>query len=486
MQKEYVKISGYEDVNLIDFCITKEVNNHSKLLFSFSVGSDDSYSQVNSVEKKISVSNGNEYIFYGIINNISIDSFHSDIIVSISAISESSFSDSEKHKRIFQNPEKTIKSIFSYIGNEDNYDIVTNNDVKIEYPIIQANETDFVFLNRIASDNDMMLFVDDTSGDNNVTLTICSVPDGNTQKIEEHPQKLQLQKCQDSKGSYSAFTITVSDTYLNIGQLASFANMSGYIAKSKIYMEDYVVYYEYVICDINHICLAEKTTEPCRILLCGKVSENDSSESSPKGMIKVDFDCDYIDAEPDKKIWLPYRTPYTADEGGFIFVPDKDDSVQVIYSNNVMWAEQIFNDKPIKKEFCEFKNKYISNIYNKYIIFAEDKLELTANDTKITLTDDSITLLSGDSQICMNSNQITISVKDSKLVINDGTLLLDSNKSKTLLDKKLSIETNDQVTINSGSDFLLKASAIKGESKGDISLKASSNVKLSGAQIHLK
>lgn len=45
-------------------------------------------------------------------------------------MSESISSDNEKHKRIFQNPDKTIKSIISYISNEDNLQITTDSDKK--------------------------------------------------------------------------------------------------------------------------------------------------------------------------------------------------------------------------------------------------------------------------------------------------------------------------------------------------------------------
>ncbi|MCX4375247.1 MAG: hypothetical protein OSJ61_03660 [Lachnospiraceae bacterium] len=486
MQKDNLKISGYEDIRIINFDIIKEVNKHSECMFSFSAGCDDPYGYTDAVGNKISISNGYDYLFFGIIDNISVDTHQADTIVYVSAMSESISSDNEKHKRIFQNPDKTIKSIISYISNEDNLQITTDSDKKIEEPILQKNETDFTFINRIASENNLMLFVDDTAGENNIRINLCSNPNGDTAKIEEKPFKYNIQKIIGNNSTYQLFSITLHDTFFNLGQLVSFNKQSGYITKVRVYMKDYIIYYEYTVCNCDHICVNFQTDDNCRILLSGKITDTDCAESTPKGMVKVDFDCEYIDTEPDKKSWIPYRTPYVANGGGFIFIPDKDDVVQIVYSDNVMWAEQLFNESPISKDFCEFKNKYIANVFSKIITFAEDNLELSAKDTKIKLTDDSITLLSGDSQICMNNDQISLNVKDSKIVINKDSVLIDSNKSRMLLDKKASIETDDHITINSKGDFLLKSKNTKCDSNGGISFKASADIKLNGTQIHLK
>lgn len=77
MQKDNLKISGYEDIRIINFDIIKEVNKHSECMFSFSAGCDDPYGYTDAVGNKISISNGYDYLFFGIIDNISVDTHQS-------------------------------------------------------------------------------------------------------------------------------------------------------------------------------------------------------------------------------------------------------------------------------------------------------------------------------------------------------------------------------------------------------------------------
>ncbi len=135
-----------------------------------------------------------------------------------------------------------------------------------------------------------------------------------------------------------------------------------------------------------------------------------------------------------------------AEKGGFIFVPDKDDIVEVIYNNNEFVATQIIARKSLDEKFKNVKDKYIANIFGRMIIFKEKELELISGDNKIVMGDDSILLQVKDkAKIVIKENNIELqagkttmtlsddfSVKSSNIKANGSTIELNGNSSITL------------------------------------------------------
>lgn len=102
-------------------------------------------------------------VMCGKITNVTGKTTYSGAAVSVLVMSDSVESDMIKTSRVFQSPEKTYKDISSKISDKVTFKI--NKDElaskKEENVVIQYNESDFEFANRIAKENNTRLFVCD-------------------------------------------------------------------------------------------------------------------------------------------------------------------------------------------------------------------------------------------------------------------------------------------------------------------------------------
>ena len=60
----------------------------------------------------------------------------------------------------------------------------------------------------------------------------------------------------------------------------------------------------------------------------------DSQNPDGKCCIKAKATGHFVDALPDNTMWIPYRTPYLSDQAGAVLLPNKNDHVALIYSEN--------------------------------------------------------------------------------------------------------------------------------------------------------
>lgn len=494
MQYADLNIDGFEENQLVSFSLIKEINKHSKCSFSFKTNKDDYLEYMNSVGSDIKINNGEEYIFFGIIEGVSVNNHFCETIVTINAVSDSIKIDQKPMKRIFQNPEKTFDSIVSYLKKEDGFEAETSFKEKICEPLLQCDESDFSFLLRLACKYGMYIIADDTAGHGKIKINITSENEDKTEKIKEIPEKLKFNISQSLNGySSDNIVIVLRNTYYNIGEKLKFGEFKGYVSKINIYMEKYMIFYEYTLLSNDSKIKLSQPDCPERVVLSGTVEDNDEAESSPKGMIKVKFNCDYIDAEPEKMMWIPYRTPYISLKGGIVFIPDKGDCVQVVYGKEKMWAEEIFNSTPIPEELRNFKNKYIANIYGKRITLAEEQLEIRSDENTAVLTKDNIILTVEDSTVSINKESVSFKVKECGIVINENSVEISTGDTKILIDKNITVKSNqiqleasDKTSVKTDKEVLLKSSELQIQTNDNISFKAGKNIDLSGNKINLK
>ncbi len=478
MQYTSIKISGFENIQLVTFSLVKEVNAHSVCEFSFNIPPEESGDYLDCFGNDIKISNGEDYIFYGVIDGVSLSSnIYSDVI-SIHAVSDSVKSDSVKKKRLFQDPDKTLDDVVSYLKKEGSFEVENKCGDIISIPLLQDGDTDFYFLKKLAHAHQLHLFIDDTVGQGKVKFIMTAANNGAAQKVEETPCGVSYKKNQSLNGGLrSDMIIVLRDTYYNTAGRISYNGFTGHISGLRMYMEKFGVYYEYTVVSDDSPPDYDIPLLPERVILSGIVAENDNSEPSPKGMLKVTFDCDYIDAAPEKKMWIPYRTPYSASKGGFVFIPDKDDRVQVIYSRGKLIAEECFEIGDIPEEMKEFRNKYISNIYNKRLTFAEDSLEICSDENTVILTKETVTFTVGGCSIVIKDGSVELDTGETSVIINSDI---------TVKTGKLKIETGGETALNSDGSVKVKATEIKSETDNDISLKAGKNIKINGSNIYLK
>ncbi|MBR1592840.1 MAG: hypothetical protein IJ666_07510 [Ruminococcus sp.] len=464
-----IRISGFENCLLNDFSLVKRANCHSECTFKVILPYDSSLSD--KINSEISIDNGGEYIFFGYIDEISADNNFAGTVTVFHAVSYSKKSDIKPMKRIFQNPEKTLGSVMNIVSDKGGYKTDCTCGEKFEMPVIQNGETDFRFMVRLSEEKNLRLYVCDSIKSGDIHFIADKYTDKSAADINSVPERLNfLSVCDPKNGeNYTVKKITLSGQYIEIGRKVKFGGETGYVVQMRIYMEDFAFHYEYLIYPENRQPEFEMPMLPEYILMKAVTTENDSQSSAHSGMIKVRFECDYDDPEPDCPVWIPYITPYSSERGGIVFMPEKDDTVYVTYSSGTIYASEYFGEKPLDGKFRDFDKKYIS-LYNKIITFSEEQLEIRSDENTISLTKDSISLNSGDTSVELNSKGITFKVKDCVFKMDEKSARLDTGDSK----------------LNIGSDMTAESNNVKISGSGNISVKSGKEVLISGTKIHLK
>ena len=183
-----INISGFDNISLTEFEILKKVNYHSECCFKINIGDDEIEEYYDKLGNDISVDNGEDYLFFGYINNIEIEKLFSESFVTIHAISLSKQLDEECQKRIFQAPDKSLKKICEVLEKDSGFEFECNDDTPLPYPIIQHDLTDFQFVVMNAENNGFHVFVNDALSSDARKITFGKNIGGRTVVIEE-PQE---------------------------------------------------------------------------------------------------------------------------------------------------------------------------------------------------------------------------------------------------------------------------------------------------------
>lgn len=406
-----IRISGFEKEKLLSFSLTKKINSHSECSFSFNIGSKDCSEYMKKMNRNISIDNGRKYIFYGYINSVKAEQHYFDTVVTVFAVSYSMMMDISPKKRIFQNPQKTLASVCETVGKDYNSKISCTNPAGISKPLIQDNETDFSFLVHTSGAERFCVFVDDTKDISVPCVNIVRDISRNTVFYENTADKVTVY-------SSGIFEVQLHDEVFEIGTRVNFKFGEGIIAEVRAFLGRGILVYNYVIYPEKMLPTAVSRQNVGNIRLKGFVE--DSSDPENKGRIKVRMECDYTDPEPDKMMWIPYRTPYISQNGGIIFVPDKGDKVEVIYCRNEMYACECLGDTELSR-FGDVKNKYISDINGHIVIFSEESFEIRSGDNiYIRLNNDEIRLNAGKSSVSVSDGKLELKFGGTSVCINDN------------------------------------------------------------------
>ena len=143
-----MKVTGFDNIERFrSFNLIKEQNNHSVCQFSFVTSSFDEYSHV--IKQSVKVIEDDCCLMNGIISQIEFVNGNSENIVNVTCISSTIELDRETKLRIFQKQNQSYKEIIDRVAGEMNYKVEVSNSLqekRLETPVVQQNETDFVFL----------------------------------------------------------------------------------------------------------------------------------------------------------------------------------------------------------------------------------------------------------------------------------------------------------------------------------------------------
>ncbi|MCR5834298.1 MAG: phage baseplate assembly protein V [Selenomonadaceae bacterium] len=209
------------------------------------------------------------------------------------------------------------------------------------------------------------------------------------------------------------------------------------------------------------------------------------------GRLRVQFD---IEDKDNKKIFLPYRTPYS----GIIFMPEIGDAVEIFYTGGEGFIDTIIRTKELDEEFKNVTDKYIGNNRKQRIFFREKSLEIKSTDNSIFLDDKKIVMTAGKNKITLDENGITINNVDKNQIVlnNQGITVNNDGKNQVVLNNQgVTVNNNDknQILLNNQGVTAKSDGKIIGDSSGDTSFKvggsfkakASGSAKIDGQSVEL-
>ncbi|MCR5833906.1 MAG: phage baseplate assembly protein V [Selenomonadaceae bacterium] len=473
-----MRISGFENIfYLTKFNIKKSCGEHSICTFSCSVSECDETRLLKQTGQEIQIvwedGEKEKCIFCGKIEEIQVSKLLHSTTVDVRAVSLSVAEDEKPYTRIWQNPDKKMGDILSAskltLEVSDLKLSPALNSQKYPLPVLQNQETNFVFLKRIAGYMGIPLWVEDIkSGKGGIVLseTISDM----THEIK--PEDILRYTVSKSRNGKRIIAITTKK-YLPFGSKAKISreaneyvicdlqiNLVHEIYEFTYLLEPYVSW-KYEASKLPHL---EKT-----LYLKGKVENNKDQKNM--GRIQVSFDGVNVQDMDRERLWISYQSPYTGLSGGIVFLPDVGDMVNVIFSNEGIYATAALRENTLAEECRNVSEKYIGNNTKQRIFLREkelkiasgdntilldnEKIELVVGESKITLTKDKITLQQGKTEFLLTNKGSYIKSNDNEMAWNEQGIIGKSSKEIGLISKgKINITGNGEINIEAKGNHL--------------------------------
>ena len=464
-----MKVTRFEKIERFrDFFLAKSRGNHSVCSFSFVSARFEDYSDM--VGSNVDVIDHNKVIMHGVINDISFVSGCSENIVKVALISKTNKEDVNLVTRIFQKEGQTYKDILDVVTKNMSYELnvpASLKEVELVHPIVQYNETNFSFIKRMLREGYDEDIIVDMAKENSIYVGFV---DNEKYKIQQREifSMSQSLKCDMDEIEFYIKGGTEGQElceYVDIGKQVIWKNNTFVITKIEIKKTESIYRYK---CYAKNCKLKEKIDDKkCNYLLSAKVV--DVNDPDNYGRVRLDFsDIDIEDMTSENKVWIDVLTPYTAKNGGFVFVPEVDDVVKVLWNGFEFVVVGCVRQESLAERYQNVKLKQIGNMYNKNICLDEEKLEITSKEGVVALLDEKVSISIGDSSVNMSKEKIDINTKKSIIEINDdivvetGNLHVDSEELEEKVKKKYICESKN-ITLNASG-----TATIEGKSKVSI------------------
>lgn len=341
---EPFEIKVFEDVK-----ISQHINEHSTLYVKALISDEDSTKYVNECRegKEVTLSYMDSQgkkckLFQGIIQSVDEYFLRGSSSLEIRAISYTYLLDIDKKSRTFQNKSMKYRDMFDQVlGKHDSFDHMdhASDGKSLDELIVQYEETDWVFLQRMASHFETGL----------VSPLLCNhgvveigIPTGSRHSLDIYHYSLkkdmkkymyfsQNGKSDVMEEDFVYYSID-SEIPMCIGDTVEFQGKSLIVNSVEAAVENGTLIYHAVLSRKNGMIMLRRENQ--NIIGC---SLNASITEIQNDRVKVSIEIDQIAGhDPGSPQFFPYSTIYSSQDGsGWYCMPEKGDSVRIYFPDAI-------------------------------------------------------------------------------------------------------------------------------------------------------
>lgn len=461
--KELENVAGYIE----EFALTKRCDAHSVCKFTMSVRESDAEKIIGMVGLPISVfPDGTDMqpVFFGEVSKITFERTFSRTRIFFIAVSRTKLLDEKTYTRVFQNPEKKIGEVLSAVRLAiSGCNLLIEDELKVlAYPhiLLQSQETNFQFIKRLAGYAGRRLWIVDTRQGNPEIVIGTSIEETDTKILPT-----DILQCSAEYSAAGKRMRIVARTPFSFGRVVQIGNdlTKFLVAGWELRLVHGVDRFFYDLEEYKPKPI-QWNTMPLEKSVKLRAHVKDVNDPKYMGRVMVEIVQEDAEDKDTKKAWIPYRSPYSGTDGGIVFLPDKGDTVEVIFLNGEIFVASTLREKSLNEECKNVTEKYIGNNFKQRILWKEKSLEICSDKNRIYLDKD----------------MIELSVGESKIMIDKHGISLKTNGNEALLDE-------EGIRFQSGNGFLAHSKRdMKIESNSSLSLLASNKTQLQGSNVVVK
>ena len=394
MRAYHVTIDPFEFTDLLRCDIYRAVNEHATARISGYIPreKEDLYMRMSfgDIEAAIRVQDdtGKEMvIFYGIVQNISINSTNSQKRLDLDLISASYLMDNREHTRTFQNAAMTYDSVLEQIGSTyDNYGVIltAGSENAIKDLIVQYRETDWEFAKRLASHFNSVLIPASFVKGTKYYFGLPGLQENTIYHTDEYTMSKSmgeyLNKTENEVGigEYDALYCQVEEREIyELAQRVSFMGNELYVFEIRSEMKGNELVHQYALKTRNGFNTQKiYNAKITGTSLAGRIIE------VKQDIVKVHVSVDEKQDNGTAK-WFSYSTAYSSPDGtGWYCMPEINDSVRLYFPNEKETEGYVISATHLEAGEQDRSNpdhKSLKSKYGKEVLFTPNSMILTNN-----------------------------------------------------------------------------------------------------------
>lgn len=426
-----MRISGVDSSWLRGFSLKKRCSRLGSFEAEFQIPVGELSAWLKRVGTEIAVTGeppDEDTLFYGVVTEVACERRKGCVHAELRAVSGAVSQTKPVFRRLFQKPEKTYGDILDASRlHMENCDLELDQELQRESlaPLILQRESNFDFIKRLAAASGRRMWVIDTrEGAPAIALGHCL--DTAVMKFKA----AEIKSLRRVAVTGSERLGLASERYCMFGRLAQLEDTDGkyLVTGLSCAREHGRDIFRYTLERYEEGTPSGINPEGGRFaILPGMIA--DAADPDKLGRVRFIADIPCEAGDGDIGSWLPWQTPYAGENGGMIFVGEKDSPAELVLAEGVGTVRCGPRASALTEEVDDVeKDKYLGDNFGHRLLWKKDSLELRTGKNVLLLKEDEISLMVGETKIVAHKDEIRISHKNSSFLLEKGIQLTAGGK----------------------------------------------------------